>query len=156
MKIKTTFINGTISGLVMGICLFVGGAVTARIIYGPQFVPPGKFEPEQINAFYFFWTKLVIGWIFGLLFTLVYEMLPLSKKMTGVLQGLTYGFIFWLVISLWSISHPLVYGTINVKDQVFWEIYELFGFLGFGATLGIIYKRPAGNPANHGGLNLNR
>jgi len=24
-------------------------------------VPEGKFEPDQINAFYFFWTKLVIG-----------------------------------------------------------------------------------------------
>lgn len=49
----------------MGASLFIGGATLSRIIYGPQFAPPGKFAPEQINAFYFIWTKLLIGLFFG-------------------------------------------------------------------------------------------
>jgi len=94
MKLKKIFMAGTIGGLIMGIFLFIGGAILSRIIYGPQFAPPGKFEPEQINAFYFIWTKLLIGWFFGLLFTFVYEMIPLQTKMSGVLHGLKYGFVF--------------------------------------------------------------
>jgi hypothetical protein len=143
MQIKKIFVAGTLSGLSMGIFLFIGGAILSRIIYGPQFGPPGKFKPEQINAFYFVWTKLLIGWFFGLLFTFVYETLPLRTKMNGLLQGLTYGFVFWLLISLWNISHPLIYGTINVPDQTFWLLYQLVGYLAFGGTLGSIYKKRA-------------
>jgi len=140
-KIKNSIITGTISGIIMGFSLFIGGAILSRIIYGPQFAPPGKFKPEQINAFYFFWTKIVIGWFFGLLFTIVYEMLPLNKKISGILQGLKYGFIFWLILALWGVSHPLIYDSFNVSDQVFWLLYQLCGFLGFGASLGYIYKK---------------
>jgi hypothetical protein len=142
-KIRNIIVTGTISGILMGISLFIGGAVLARIIYGPQFVPPDKFEPEQINAFYFFWTKIVIGWFFGLLFTFVYEMLPLSKRITGIFQGLKYGFIFWLILALWGLSHPLIYGPLEINDQVFWLLYELCGFVGFGASFGFIYGRRA-------------
>jgi hypothetical protein len=141
MQLRKIVVAGTVSGLTMGIFLFIGGAVFSRIIYGPQFVPPGKFTPEQINAFYFIWTKLLIGWFFGLLFTFVYEMLPLRTKMNGVIDGLKYGFVFWLLMSLWNISHPLVYGTVNVPDQTFWLFYQLVGYLAFGATLGYIYKK---------------
>lgn len=145
MKFKNIIITGTISGIVMGFSLFIGGAILARIIYGPQFVPPGKFEPKQINPFYFFWTKIVIGWFFGLLFTFVYEMLPLSKKVSNVLQELKYSFVFWfLIFFLWGLSHPLIYGSIN-KDQYFWLFYQLFGFLGFGASLGFLYGKKLNN-----------
>jgi hypothetical protein len=65
MKTKKILISGTLSGLAMGITLFIAGAIFSRIIYGPQFAPPGKFEPEQLNAFYFIWTKLLIGIFFG-------------------------------------------------------------------------------------------
>jgi hypothetical protein len=143
MQMKKILTSGTVSGLAMGIFLFIGGAVFSRIIYGPQFAPPGKFKPEQIDAFYFVWTKLLIGWFFGLLFTFVYEMLPLRARIAGIFQGLKYGFVFWLLISLWNISHPLIYGTVNVPDQTFWLLYQLVGFLGFGATLGYIYRRRA-------------
>lgn len=141
MQLKKIFSAGIMSGIMMGIFLFIGGAIFARIIYGPQFTPPGKFKPEQINAFYFIWTKLLIGCFFGVLFTFIYEMLPLQTRMNGMLKGLVYGFVFWLVISLWNISHPLIYGTVNVPDQTFWLLYQLIGFLAFGATLGYIYKK---------------
>jgi hypothetical protein len=141
MQLKKIAVTGTVSGLTMGVFLFVGGAILSRIIYGPQFAPPGKFKAEQINAFYFIWTKLLIGWFFGLLFTFVYEMLPVRTKMNGILHGLEYGFVFWLVMSLWNISHPLVYGTVNIPDQTFWLLYQLVGYLALGAALGYIYKK---------------
>lgn len=149
MRFKNIFINGTISGLMMGVFLFIGGAILSRIIYGPQFVPLGKFKPEQINAFYFVWTKLLIGWFFGIVFTFAYELLPLRTKLIGAIQGLKYGFIFWLLVFLWGLSHPLVYGSFNVPDQIFWSLYQLVGFLGFGATLGYLYKRGARNEPLH-------
>ena len=141
MNLKRLITEGTISGLAMGIFLFIGGAILSRIIYGPQFAPPGKFAPEQINAFYFIWTKLLIGWFFGILFTVAYELLPLRTRLTGALHGLKYGFGFWLITSLWNLSHPLVYGSVNVPDQVFWILYQLVGFLGLGAVAGYVRKK---------------
>ena len=143
MQLKKVALDGTIAGLAMGCFLFIGGAILSRIIYGPQFAPPGKFEPEQLNAFYFVWTKLIIGWVFGILFVGAYELLPLSKRLTGAIHGMKYAFLFSLLMTLWSLSHPLVYGSVNVPDQTFWILYQLVGFLGFGAVLGHLYKRRA-------------
>jgi hypothetical protein len=143
MQLKKVALDGTIAGLAMGCFLFAGGAVLSRIIYGPQFAPPSKFTPEQLNAFYFLWTKLLIGWLFGIMFVVAYELLPLSKRLTGAIHGMTYAFSFWLLITLWSLSHPLVYGTVNVPEQTFWILYQLVGFLGFGAVLGHLHKRRA-------------
>ncbi|MFH0992152.1 MAG: hypothetical protein V1799_19290 [bacterium] len=141
MQLKKVAIDGTISGLAFGIFLFVGGAILSRIVYGPQFAPPGKFSAEQLNAFYFIWTKLLIGWLFGILFVFAYEILPLSRRLTGVIDGMKYAFSFWLLTTLWNLSHPLVYGSVNVPDQVFWILYQLVGFLGFGAVFGYLNKR---------------
>ena len=141
MNINKTVTNGLISGLVMGITLFIAGAIFSRIIYGPQFAPEGKFDPEQLNAWYFIWTKILIGVFFGILFTLLYEGLPIKKRINNAFAGLKYGFFLWLAISLWNLSHPLIYGSINDKDQLFWLVYSLFGFLAYGFTLGYLYKR---------------
>ncbi|MCD4734767.1 MAG: hypothetical protein K8R53_01865, partial [Bacteroidales bacterium] len=132
---------GFISGLIMGLALFLSGAVASRIVYGPQMVPEGKFEPDQINAFYFFWTKLVIGGFFGIIFTLIYSKLIRYIKIEGARKGLLYGFLLWLLISLWGISHPLMYESIATKDQLFWNIYTLGGFLAYGAIVGFIFKK---------------
>jgi hypothetical protein len=141
MKIKRILSIGIKSGLCMGVALFIGGAIFSRIIYGPQFAPPGKFKPEQMNPFYFIWTKAVIGIFFGILFTVFYELLPLSRRLKGAFQGLKYGFLFWLIINAWGISHPLVYGSIGNKDQLFWLIYSIIGFLVYGLTAGYLYKK---------------
>ena len=141
MKLRKVISAGIISGLIMGVTLFIVGAIASRIIYGPQFAPPGKFEPEQLNAFYFIWTKLVIGVFFGILFTFIYEKLPLSLRINSALSGLKYGFCFWLIVFIWNISHPLIYGPLNVSNQVFWLIYSMSGFLAYGFTLGLIYKK---------------
>lgn len=145
MRIRRILTAGIISGLAMGIVLFIAGAIFSRIIYGPQFAPPGKFEPEQLNPFYFVWTKLLIGIFFGILFTLIYEGLPLKTRLKSGFSGLTYGFALWLIISLWNISHPFVYGSLADKDRLFWLVYSLFGFLAFGYVLGLIYKRRQDN-----------
>jgi hypothetical protein len=141
MQMKKIAADGMISGFAMGASLFIGGAILSRIIYGPQFAPPGKFAPEQINAFYFIWTKLLIGLLFGILFTVAYELLPLRVRFTGAIHGLKYGLGFWFLTSLWNLSHPIVYGSINVPDQIFWILYQLVGFLVLGAVLGYINKR---------------
>jgi hypothetical protein len=141
MKINQIIKTGMVSGIIMGVFLFIAGAIFSRIIYGPQFAPEGKFEPEQLNAWYFIWTKVLIGVFFGLLFTWLYEALPISKRLNSALSGLKYGFLFWLAITLWNISHPLIYGSINDKDQLFWIIYSLFGFLAYGYALGYLYKK---------------
>ena len=93
MGIRKIIIAGTIAGLIMGIALFIAGAVLARIVYGPQMAPPGKFETSQLNPFYFFWTKLLIGIFFGILFTFFYEKLPLVARVKNPIQGLKYAFL---------------------------------------------------------------
>jgi hypothetical protein len=141
MNTKKILISGTLSGLVMGVALFIGGVTLARIIYGPDMAPEGKFDESQMNAFYFIWTKLLIGIFFGVVFTFVYEKLPINKRIKGGFQGVKYSFIFWLVLTLWDISHPFTYGSIYNNDQLFWLLYTLCGFLAFGFTIGIFYKK---------------
>jgi hypothetical protein len=141
MNLKEIIIIGLISGLVFGIVLFIGGVITGMIVYGPQMAPEGKFSAEQMNAFYFFWTKLVIGIFFGTLFLFIYEKLPIVRRISSIMEGIIYGFVFWLVISLWNLSHPLMYNSIINPDQTFWLLYTLWGFLGYGATVGFFYKR---------------
>lgn len=50
----------------------------------------------------------------------------------GALKGLYYGFGIWLITYLWNAFRPLVYGPINVRDQIFWLIYTMGGFLAYG------------------------
>lgn len=138
---KKILIKGSISGLIFGIALFIFGAITARLIYGPQMVPEGKFEPEQINAWYFIWTKLIIGVVFGIIFTLIYAKFYSLLKIPNVLKGIIFSFIIWLIISLWDISHPLLYDNNFVnQDRIFWTIYTLGGFLVYGVCIGLIYR----------------
>lgn len=141
MRLRTEVLAGGIAGTLMGLVLFAGGAVASRLIYGPQFAPDGKFEPSQINPFYFLWTKLLIGAVFGVLLSMIYANMPLSSRLVTARRGLKYGFLAWLVIWLWNISHPLVYGSIGGRDQLFWLVYSLFGFLGLGGALGLVRRR---------------
>jgi len=134
-------LTGTIAGLVMGIALFLTGAIAAFFIYGPQMAPEGKFEPSQMNPAYFIWTKLLIGWFFGLLFTYIYAKLRSHLPSKGALRGVIFAFSLWIVISLWGISHPLMYETIVTRNQLFWHIYTLGGFLAYGATVGFLYRK---------------
>ena len=143
MKLGKTILTGVLAGLGMGIALFLTGAVTARLIYGPQMAPTGKFRPEQISACYFSWTKLLIGSFFGVLLSVLYEALPLSKRISGALAGLKYAFPLWVVVYLWGLSHPLVYeGCASVlnRNQLFWMVYSLGGFLGLGIAFGWLRK----------------
>ena len=141
MNWKKVLLVGAISGLIFGVVLFIGGAITGRIVYGPQMAPQGKFSHEQMNAFYFIWTKLVIGVVFGTFFLFIYERMPLARRISSISKGVIYGFIFWLVISLWNLSHPLLYGSLNKTNQLFWLLYTLWGFLAYGGVVGYFYKR---------------
>lgn len=67
------------------------------------------------------------------------------KDKVSEYEGLKYGFGFWLLTTLWNLSHPLVYGSVNIPDQIFWILYQLVGFLGLGATLGYVSKRRVRN-----------
>lgn len=141
MGVRKAIVAGLVAGLVMGAFLFVVGAVASRLVYGPQMAPEGKFEPEQLNVWYFVWTKLVMGMFFGVLFALLYEALPLSRRISSISGGLKYAFLLWVVVYLWGLSHPLMYETLEVRNQIFWLIYTLGGFLGFGAAFGHARRR---------------
>jgi hypothetical protein len=147
MKLGRTIMVGIIAGLVMGAALFITGAVASRLVYGPQMAPAGKFTPQQLNPWYFIWTKLLIGAFFGVVLAVLYEGLPLSKRIGGVLGGLKYSFLLWLIVYLWGLSHPFVYSlheSLN-RDQFFWMVYTLGGFLGLGVAFGWLRTRLAGS-----------
>jgi hypothetical protein len=141
VKPKDTVLIGIAAGLVMGVALFIAGAVAGRVVYGPQMAPEGKFEPEQLNALYFFWTKLLIGAFFGVLLSLLYESLPLSHRIHTIRQGVTYALSLWLILYLWGLSHPLVYGTPDLRGQLFWLVYTLGGFAALGAAFAYLRQR---------------
>lgn len=141
MGLRKALVVGLLAGLAMGLSLFVVGAVASRLVYGPQFAPAGKFEPQQLNAWYFLWTKLLIGAVFGVLLTVLYEALPLSRRIASIGGGMAYAACLWLVVFLWGLSHPLVYTTVSARDEVFWLVYTLGGFLGLGAAVGFAYRQ---------------
>jgi hypothetical protein len=118
MNLKKFLLTGTIAGLAMGIALFLTGAIASIFVYGPQMAPEGKFEPSQMNPAYFLWTKLLIGWFFGLLFTSIYAKVQVIMPSKGILRGLFFALALWLVISLWSISHPLMYEMLPLSRRV--------------------------------------
>ena len=140
---------GVAAGVVMALALFITGAIAARLVYGPQMVPEGKFTADQVSAGYFLWTKLLIGVFFGVVLSALYEMLPLAKRIAGIRDGLLYAFLLWVVVYLWGLSHPFVYEmhwSID-KNQVFWMVYTLGGYLGFGLAFGGLRKRILGRLA---------
>jgi hypothetical protein len=141
MNLSRILFTGTIAGLVMGIALFLTGAIAAFFVYGPQMAPEGKFEPSQMNPAYFIWTKLLIGWFFGLLFTLIYVKIHALLPLKGFSRALMFALSLWFVLSVWGISHPLVYETIATRNQLFWNVYTLGGFLGYGAALGFLVRK---------------
>jgi hypothetical protein len=141
MNLGRIVLVGVIAGLLMGVFLFVTGAVASRVVYGPEMAPEGKFDAEQLNPLYFIWTKLLIGVVFGVFIALLYERLPLSNRIDGPVMGLKYSFWLWLVIYLWNRSHPWVYESPELPNQLFWLIYTLGGFLGFGLAFGYVYNR---------------
>jgi hypothetical protein len=101
-RLIRTILLGVGAGVAMTLGLFMTGAVAARLVYGPQMVPEGKFTAEQINAAYFLWTKLLIGVFFGVLLSVLYERLPLARRITKAREGLWYAVLLWLVVYLWA------------------------------------------------------
>jgi hypothetical protein len=102
MGLRKAVVVGVIAGLAMGLSLFVVGALASRVVYGPQFAPAGKFEPQQLNAWHLLWTKLLSGGVVGLLLTVLYELLPLARRLAGVTGGLTYAACLGLVVYLYG------------------------------------------------------
>jgi hypothetical protein len=145
-RVSRVVLLGVAAGVVMAVALFITGAVAARLVYGPRMVPEGKFTADQINAGYFLWTKLLIGVFFGVVLSALYEVLPLAKRLAGARDGLLYAFLLWAVVYLWGLSHPLVYEmqwSID-KDQLFWMVYTLGGYLGLGLAYGALRTRILG------------
>jgi hypothetical protein len=85
---------------------------------------------------------MLIGVFFGIVFTAIYAWLPMSQQ-GRFCSGLLYGFLLWLVISLWDLSHPLVYGPLHLQNHTFWMVYTLGGFLGYGLAVGLFFRRRA-------------
>ncbi|MDI6807556.1 MAG: hypothetical protein QME66_01055 [Candidatus Eisenbacteria bacterium] len=141
MNLRRALLIGLVAGLVMGFALFLTGAMASRVVYGPQLAPEGKFEPEKLNAWYFLWTKLVIGAVFGMLVAVFYGKLPLSTRIQGGLSGAKYAFGLWVIVSVWSLSHRVAYETLETQNQIFWLLYTLGGFLGLGFGFGRALKR---------------
>jgi hypothetical protein len=144
--LKKTLFIGLTAGLAMGVALFLTGAIASRLVYGIQMAPDGKFEPEQLNVWYFVWTKLVIGAVFGMLLALFYDRLPLTERIHSGRSGMKYAFGLWVVVSVWGLTHRVAYETFEAQNQIFWLIYTLGGFLGLGYGFGAVSKRWAHGP----------
>jgi len=138
---KRTLWIGLVAGLAMGLALFLTGAIASRVVYGAQMAPEGKFEPSQLNPIYFVWTKLLIGAVFGVIIAAFYERLPLALRIEGARSGMKYAFGLWIVVSVWGLTHRVAYETLEPRNQVFWLIYTLGGYLGFGYVFGALSKR---------------
>lgn len=150
MNLKKILITGTAAGLAMGLALLLTGAVASYLLYGTWTAPLDTFGPSRMNTAYFLWTRLLIGWLFGLLLTLIYAKVRLVLAAKGIRRGLRFAFAVWLVLSLWEISHPLVYerlANVFTTDRLFWNIYTLGGFLGYGFVLGLL-SRNGSRPDN--------
>jgi hypothetical protein len=150
MKTIKAVLLGIPVGFVMGLVLFMVGAILAMIFW--QGAPPGKFSEEMIppliylltklgiqvklvSPIYFLLTKLgfgiVLGAIYGLIYSRIAPLLPTKR----IYRALLFGAGLWFVAAF-----PIFQITLAAKTDIFWQAYSFGGLFLFGLIFGILYK----------------
>jgi hypothetical protein len=136
---KSAIFAGAIAGVVMGIvCSIFGLFFTVfRIIE-----PPGGFEiwndPSMQILLVLAEISLGLIWgiIFGAIYGYAYDIIPAK----GVIKGLCFGLIIWLIKDVAAGSYT-AFLLKQIQTALLLIIYGFIMWIGYGLLLGYLYKK---------------
>ena len=134
---KNAILAGAIAGAVSVISFLAGGYVMGEM---GVFEPPGGMEiwtPSMFMMLALAHLSLDVIWgvIFGLLFASLYGWIP-GK---GVLKGLYYGLLIWVIKDVCAGSYLAL--TIMEVNSAIMLIIGFFMWIVYGPVLGYLYKK---------------
>lgn len=118
MVLKYGVVGGLLAGLPTALVDFIIGAVLAFAFWGGP--PPGMFQPETVSATYFLLAKVGIGVVLGMFYGVVYGALNPSLPGKGLLNGLFYGFLLFIIIRGHELSFTVFFAPLRLRNPKFW------------------------------------
>jgi hypothetical protein len=132
--LKTGIYPGAFAGIAMGISVFVIMATIFNPELYQRYATDFGFLIGQLGTHVFFNMIFVI--IFGILYVMFYEKIP-GK---GVLKGIVFSLVIFLITSFRLGIYYLAYG-LNTNFYM-WSIAGFIYFPIFGIVLGYLYRKP--------------
>lgn len=132
-------IPGTIAGLVGGIVAIVSMIVGVNLrVWDPTHVIPGLLATSSFTTLHMFEIIVTIafGAIFGAIFSMYYDSTP-SK---GIMKGLLFSLILYLIKDIRMGVIGAGYGYFNAAIAIFW--IGFFTLTVYGLVIGVLYRKP--------------
>ncbi len=132
--------------VISGVVIWIVGSILGYLTCGWLFnwiyeLPPNIWQdPAVIMSAGNFIGSNIIGIIRGILFALVFAVLYKGIPGKGVVKGMIYGVLMWLVGALSGMSTMPFYMTIATGVVIYWIIQALVLNVISGAIVGAIYK----------------
>lgn len=136
---KNPIVVGAIAGVVVGIVAFIFAYIFYMVFRVLE--PLGGFEiwdPSLVMLFAL--ANLSLGIIWGIIFSLIYSRLSNSIPGKGVLKGIYFGLLIWVVKDVAAGSY-----TVLIRTDVTWGIGLIVGgffmWIVYGPLLWYLYKK---------------
>jgi hypothetical protein len=134
-SLKIGIISGLFAGFVKAfVSIFISVPLIFRLELPYYFIPPPPETPFTNIIIMEIIYHLILGFIFGIIFSKAYRVIP--KK--GVLKGFVFGLFGYLVCNLYWVALFLPYGQLDIAATM--VIYGLIGWIPFGIVLGFVYE----------------
>jgi hypothetical protein len=133
--LKTGIYPGAFAGIAMGISVFVIMATIFNPELYQRYAADFGFLIGQLGTHVFFNMIFVI--VFGILYVMFYDKIP-GK---GVLKGIVFSLVIFLITSFRLGIYYLAYGLIT--NFYLWSIAGFIYFPIFGLVLGLLYRKPS-------------
>jgi len=136
--------GGIFPGVIAGIFGGIGGTLSWIIAYNLRAVINILDLVLEVNLGvpffishlgYMIGTTALWGVLFGAIYAKVYNLVPGR----GMIKGIYYALVLWLISNIHSVSFFMVYGNITQAKALTWVGFLIFIF--FGIVIGALYKK---------------
>lgn len=128
---------GAIAGFIIGIVFFIFGALFVRF---EIIEPPVSLEIWRGLYVLVILASISLGVIWGVIFGVVYSLLYNSVPGKGVLKGLCFGILIWLIKDIAAGSYIALIG-IGTNYALALILVGFFMWIVYGFILGYFYKK---------------
>lgn len=126
---KKILIGGILAGLVILVIGLIFGSLTANMY---RMSPQIMWKPMGQN---FFVQVIIYDLIVGIILAYVYSILKNSVPGSGIVKGLIFGLLVWLVGSVPGLG--ITYLTMNIRNKLIftWLVNNLINYCLAGAVI---------------------
>ena len=138
MNLKRALIAGVVVAIVSAIFSMLTCGWLFNWVYLLE--PTNIWKPmEEVSGMWYLWVNL--GGLFnGIMLALVYALLYKGIPGTGIVKGLWYGGLVWLIGMIPGMFATYTFMTVATTAVIYWTVSGLFHYLLSGAIIGAIYK----------------